>query len=365
MDPLQVVLQFLKEEAYHETFEMLLKEAETTYKPENMRAHVLRQSLGEIALTEQTHLLRSMTSGHKFSLGEKKTKVTYNASAVSITTYKDTVIAGFNDQSIRKISASNEVIQTVNPKLATILCFREYGNEIIFSTMGGKIAKMNPEDLSISATVQIENGAIVSLAVVNNMLFAASRAGFVALLNADDLSIQMRFQHGTAITAMCAVGNGVIYSVQNDSMFHFRSVDDPERELFLSMTPNELDVGCLDIRDMVRSPIDENVFIALTDQGRAHIYRYNNGSDKLDVLKILTHFISDGYSQPQLMWNHGPVVFSTSDDFKVIAIDVETDSLLFKIDGWTKATRCMTMLGDSLFVGAFDKTVSSFELIKK
>ena len=61
MDHLQVVLQFLKEEGYHETFELLQKEAETTYKPEN-----LRQSL-----TEPTHLLRSMTADTGLSLAMK------------------------------------------------------------------------------------------------------------------------------------------------------------------------------------------------------------------------------------------------------------------------------------------------------
>ena len=365
MDPLQVVLQFLKEEGYHETFEVLLKEAETTYKPENLRRHILRQSLGEIALTEQTHLLRSMTTGHRFELGNELTRKPYDVAPISMISVDQELIVGFTDQSIRKLSASNEIIQTVNPKLATVLCFRRFQNVLIFGTMGGNVGVLDPSDLSIRGSVQIDNGAVMGIAISGNLAFAVTRAGNLGVIDIDSVSLRAKYPQGNPVKAICAVGNGVIYSVQSDSAFHFRSADDPEHEIFFSMNPTELDVGCIDIRDMVQSPADKDVFVALTDQGRANIYRYTPGKPQLDVMKVLTHFLSDGLSQPQMLWEHGPVLFSTSDDFKVIAIDVEKDELLFSIDGWKKATRCLTMMGDVLYVGALDKTVSSFELHKK
>ena len=365
MDPLQVVLQFLKEEGYHETFELLQKESETTYKPENLRRHILRQSLGEIALTEQTHLLRSMTTGHRFELGDELSKKPYDASPISMIAVGREVIVGFTDQSIRKISDANEVIHSVNPKLATVLCFLRLGEKLVFGTMGGNVGVLDPSDLSISGVVQIDNGAIMGVAAAGSLLFAVSRGGNLGVIDAESVTLRAKYAHGNPVKAICSVGNGVIYAVQNDSAFHFRSADDTDQELFFSMNPNELDVGCIDIRHMVQSPADRNVFIALTDQGRANIYRYTPGKAHLDVLKVLTHFLSDGLSQPQMLWEHGPVLISTSDDFKVIAIDVEKDELLFTIEGWKKATRCLTMMGDVLYVGALDKTVSAFELRKK
>ena len=47
MDPLQVVLQFLKEEGYHETFDTLCKEAEVQYNGSSLRPHILRQNIGQ------------------------------------------------------------------------------------------------------------------------------------------------------------------------------------------------------------------------------------------------------------------------------------------------------------------------------
>jgi hypothetical protein len=364
MDPLQIVLQFLHEEGYQETFATLERESSTTFHPENLRSHILRQSLGEMFLTEQTHALRNLIAGPKLSLGPLNSKSTYSASPVALCALQNEFLVGFTDSSIRKVNLSNQITATATPKLGTVLCFVIGQTKVFFGTMGGSIGALNTETMDIEKSLQIDNGAIISMSICDRSLFTGSRSGFVCLIDSDVLTVTSKFPVGNPVTAMCTVGDGVIYALQSDPAFHFRAVDDPQKEVLFSMHPNQFDIGCLAIRDMVQSPIDPNIFLALTDIGRAHIYRYTRGSGDLAVLKVVTHFISDGLTQPQILWPEGPVVLSTSDNRSVVAVDVETDSELFVIRGWEKATRCVAIIGDVLAIGAFDKSIAMYQLTR-
>jgi hypothetical protein len=70
-----------------------------------------------------------------------------------------------------------------------------------------------------------------------------------------------------------------------------------------------------------------------------------------------------------MIWAKGGVVIVTSSDWKVIAVEVAGDRLVLEIDGWKKAPRCIAVAerGDAvvLVVGAFDKTIATFELAEK
>ena len=79
-------------------------------------------------------------------------------------------------------------------------------------------------------------------------------------------------------------------------------------------------------------------------------------------MKILTHFISDGLTQPQLLWTFGPTLISTSDDQTVLAVEVESNNVAFKLTGWKKATRCVAIIDKKLIVGAFDKSITTFNI---
>jgi WD40 repeat protein len=366
MDTLQVVLQFLDEEGYRDAFEALQRESETTYKPYFLREHVLRQTLGEYALSEQTAALRALSVGRTFSTAFPLTKVVYPAAPVSLFALPDSIIVGFADQSISKLNLSNELTSTIRPSIGTALCFVASAGTVFCGSMGGTIAAFN-SDFEIRQTVEIDNGWINSLAFSENQLWAGTRNGFLAVIDPSSLSILHRFPHSNSLTALCSIGPGVIYAVQNDPAFHFRTAKNPERELLVSMLPNEFDVGCLAIRDLAQSPADATVFAALTDQGRANVYRWVD--QKVELLRTITHFVSDGLTQPQLLWAHGGVVIVTSSDWKIVAVEIAGDRVVLEIDGWKKAPRCLALAerdgADVLIVGAFDKTISTFELREK
>jgi hypothetical protein len=205
------------------------------------------------------------------------------------------------------------------------------------------------------------------MAFSDTQLFVGTRNGFLAVVDSISFSVSHRFSHVNPITALCTINAGVIYTVQNDPAFHFRSRETPERELLVSMLPNEFDVGCLAIRQLIQSPVDPEVFVALTDQGRANVYRWV--CEKVDLLRTITHFLSDGLTQPQMIWGKGGIIIITSSDWKVVAVEVASDRLVFEIDGWKKAPRCLAIVENDganvLVVGAFDKTVATFELLEK
>ena len=363
MDPLQVVLQFLKEEGYHETFDTLCKEAEVQYNGSSLRPHILRQNIGEMNISDQTVALRKILSGQKLLKAEKEKKETYSGSPVALISVGKEIIASFTDQSIKKYDTELNEIACNNLKMATVLCFKEYNGYIYFSTMSGVVGFVQPHDLSLVSSVNLPQGSIVAMVISDGLLFAASRSQYVAVLKADDLSNVATFQYGSPITAMCKLNDGVIYAVQNDPVFHFRPFSDVNQEHFFHMSPNAFEVGALDVRDMLQCPIDESIFVSLTDRCKAYIYRLApNGGKSLEVLKVLTHFISDGLTQPQLLWTFPPTILSTSDDQTIVAIDIETDSLAFQLKDWNKATRCITTVDDKLYVGAFDKSITSYKL---
>ncbi|OHT12035.1 hypothetical protein TRFO_18222 [Tritrichomonas foetus] len=365
MDPLQVVLQFLKEEGYHESFNTLLKEAEVAYTGENLRPHIIRQNLGEMNMSDQTDALRRILSGKKLTDTSDEHKTAFNGSPVSMITYGNHVITAFTDGSLRKFDTSSNEVASVNPKLSTVLCFEEsWTNKdyLYFGAMSGTVGILNANDMTIVNSVDLPQGSIIAVTLLDNYLFVASRSQFVSVLNASDLSHVTTFNYNNPITAMCRINNGVIYSVQNDSMFHFRSIENINEDLLFHMSPNAFEVGALDIRDLKQCPVDETIFVALTDRCKAYLYRLAPGGKSLEVLKVITHFVSDGLTQPQLLWKFAPTILSTSDDQTVVAVNVETDSLAFQLRGWNKATRCIAIVDDVLFVGAFDKSITTYKL---
>jgi hypothetical protein len=364
MDPVQVVLQFLKEEGHDQTFESLQRESEALYRPNVLPPHVLRQALGEIVFAEQTEALRAIVSGPKYSLSSMLSKVSFPSAPISMISIASEIVVGFSDESLSKLSASNEVVLTANPRSSTILCFLERGGGLFCGTMGGFLLRLSVAALEVEAKVQLDHGWILALAFCGAFIVAGSRNGLVSLVDPDALTLTEQFRHGSAITAMCPLADGVVYAVQNDPVFHFRAAASMAEERLFSMNPNTFDIRCLAIRELAQSPADPKVFLALTDQGRAQIYRFTPGSDRLDVLKILTKYLSDGLTQPQVCWKWGPVVFATTSDWKVMAIEIEHDVVGFVIDGFKKATRCLTLAGDVLVVGSFDKTVSMYQLVQ-
>jgi WD40 repeat protein len=364
MYPLQVALQFLQEEGYDETFESLQRESEVRYRPNVLPPHVLRQALGEIAFTEQTQALRAIVSGPTYNLFSMVSKVTFAAAPISMITVGSAIVVSFSDESLSKLSTSNEVILTANPHSSTVLCFLERGGDLFCGTMGGFLLKMSVDTLEMATRLQLDHGWILALTFCGGSIVAGSRNGLVSVVNPDTLTLASQFRHGSPITAMCPLADGVMYAMQNDPVFHFRAAESIADERLFSMNPETFDIGCLAIRELAQSPSDPNVFLALTDQGRAHVYRFTPSSDRLDVLKILTKFLSDGLTQPQVCWKLGPVVFATTSDWKVMAVEIEHDVVRFIIDGFKKATRCLTLVGDVLVVGSFDRTVSMYQLMQ-
>lgn len=364
MEPIQVVLQFLKEEGYNETFETLLREAECKYLAENYREHVLRQSLGELSLVEETASLRQIITGSSLTFDKKLQSLSYGTAPVAMINIDDYIIVSFTDGVIKKLDKEGNLIKEIQPLKQATLAFVRKENNLYFGTISGQVAQLSLETFEVVNTCCLPQGSVMGMTINGDLLFVASRSSFLGIIDVNTMTMVKSFQHSASLTAICSVEDGIIYSIQNDSAFHFRPISNIDTELFLSMNPNEFDVGGVDIRDMRQSPSDPKIFVALTDQCRAVVYKKDPNSRKLSVLKIITHMISDGLTQPQLLWQNGPIIFSTSDDNKVVAISVADNALAFEIDGWTKSTRCLALSDDILFVGSFDKTISIFKLNK-
>lgn len=367
MDPVQVVLQFLKEEGYKESFEALKREAEVEYKENDLRPHVLRQNLGEMNITDQTSALRRILNGPKITSAVEESKTSFNGSPVAMLTIHENnekyVLTSFTDGSVKKIDAAGKEIASVNHKISTLLCFEQQNNLVYFGTMSGSIGSLKLSDLSIHNQTNLPPGSIVGITIVGKYLFAASRGNHFIILNTDDLDSPVAiFTYPNPVTALCKVKDGVIYSVQNDSMFHFRKSDDVLNEVLFHMNPNSFDIGAMDIRYLEPCPADESIFVALTDRCSAYLYRYPKDSKQLEVMKVLTHFVSDGLTQPQLLWTFGPTLISTSDDQTVIGVEIESNMVSFKLTGWKKATRCVAIINKKLLVGAFDKSITVFNI---
>lgn len=368
MDPLQVVLQFLKEEGYNESFETLKKEAEVEYKANSLRPHVLRQNLGEMNITDQTTALRRILNGPKITSATEESKETFNGSPVAMLTVNENgekyVLTSFTDGSVKKIDSSGKEIASVNHKISTFLCFEQHENLVYFGTMSGTIGSLKLNDLSIhNQNSSLPPGSIIAITIVKNYIFAASRSNYLIILNTEEIFSPVSiFTYPNPVTALCKVKDGVIYAVQNDSMFHFRKSENVLEEILFHTNPNAFDIGAMDIRYLAQCPADESIFIALTDRCSAYLYRYPKDSKQLEVMKVLTHFISDGLTQPQLLWTFGPTLISTSDDQTVLAVEIESNTVAFKLTGWKKATRCAAIIDKKLIVGAFDKSITTFNI---
>ena len=373
MDPLQAVLQFLKEEGYDEAFEALQRESGKDYIEGALRDHVIRMTLGELQITNQTATLRTLLSGPKLELTGNQEKATLNASPVSIIGLKncsvlpnleigDYVVASFNNQTIRLFNTKLEELICKKLSLPTILCFQQKDNKLFFGTMGGHVGVFDLATFDVEKTVTVKNQHITNIRISQNYLIACSYSGDLAYITIDDFTTEKVYEHPHAISGMCLVNDGIIYAVQNDNVFHFRPTSNHGQVQYLLKNPTEFDVVGFGVRDMRESPTDPSTFLTLTDQNRAIIYKFTVSAKDLEVLANISHITSDGLTQPHIIWPIGAIAISTTDDFKVVAIDIETNKIAFELSNWSKATRCLLVLDNDLYVGAFDKTLSKFTL---
>ena len=373
MDPLQAVLQFLKEEGYTETFETLQKESGKDYIEGAIREHVIRLTLGELQLTNQTATMRALLSGPKLELRGSEDKSSLDASPVALIALKnfsgiegfepgDYILASFNNQTIRLFNRKLEQLISKKLSLPTILCFQQKDGKIYFSTMGGHIGVLNTATLDVDKTVVVGTQHMTNLRISENYLIATSYSGALVYIKIDDFTTEKVYDHPHPISGMCLVNDGVVYALQNDNCFQFRPTANHSEVKYLLKNPTEFDVVGFGIRDMKESPTDPSTFIALTDQNRAVIYKFTPSAKDLEVLANISHITSDGLTQPQIIWPLGAVAISTTDDFKVVAIDIESNKVIFELSNWNKATRCLAVIDDDLFVGAFDKTLSRIGL---
>ena len=231
--------------------------------------------------------------------------------------------------------------------------------------MGGEICLFDLDSFVVVKTLQAKNQHMTNIRISSDYVVASSYSGIVVFIKISDFSIDHIYEHSNSVSALCTVGDGVVYALQNDNVFHFRPSKDHSQVQYFLMNPNELDVHGFGIRDMHESSSDPNAFVALTDQNRAIIYRYVNGAKDLEVLTFVTHIQSDGLTQPQILWPTGPIVISTTDDLKIVAIDLSSNSVVFEIGGYSKAVRCITFHNGKLIAGAFDKSIASYEIIVK
>jgi hypothetical protein len=374
MDPLQIVFQFLKEEGYDEAFEALRKESGKDYIEGLFREHLLRQTFGEIQKTGEAVALRSLLEGPKLSVKEdSQKKITIDASPIALisldkATKVDGVdseslfVASFNDKSVRLFNDKLEELKSNKLSLPTILCFQQRENKLYFSTMGGEIGVFDLATFDVEKTIQICRKHIPNIRTSGDYLVVGAHSGELVYIKLPDFTIDVTYNHPNTIVSMCCVNDGVIYALQNDNIFHFRSTGNHSQIKYLLMNPLEFAVQGFGVRDMRESPTDPSVFIVLTDQNRAVIYKYTVGSPELGVLTNITHITSDGLTQQQLIWPTGPVAISTTDDLKVVAIDLSLNKVVFELSEWRKTARCLTVNGDKLIIGAFDKTLTSYHL---
>ena len=374
MDPLQIVFQFLKEEGYNEAFEALRKESGKDYIEGLFREHLLRQTFGEIQKTGENVALRSLLSGPTLALkdGSEK-KVTLDASPVAIITLEKSskvgdiesenlIVASFNDKSIRLFNEKLEEKRCNKLSIPTILAFQQKLNKLYFSTMGGEVGVFDLATFDVEKTLSVCRKHIPNIRISGDYLVVAAHSGDLVYVKIPEFTVEATYNHPNAIVSMCCVNDGVIYALQNDNVFHFRSTGNHSQIKYLLMNPLELDVHGFGVKYMKESPTDPSVFIVLTDQNRAVIYKYTVGAPELGVLSNVSHITSDGLTQTQMIWPTGPIAISTTDDLKVVAIDLSTNKVAFELNSWRKTARCLTMIGDTLIIGAFDKTLSSYTL---
>lgn len=369
MDALQIVLQFLKEEGYNQAFEALQTEAEVTYIENTLQPHVLRQTLGELNITDQTTVLRQILAGPKLVNAIEEHKEVLTASPVCMIPISEDnqkyILTTFNDGSIKKIDLSGNVILSVKHNISTLLCLEQKNGLVYFGTLSGAIGCLKLDDLSISQqNSSLPQGSIIRIVLIDDTLFAASRNNALYVFDINDLSkVSTVFTFTCAISAICRVNDdGILYSLQNDSMFHFRRISDINEEQLYHMNPNAFDIGAMDIRCLATCPTDSSVFVALTDKCSAYLYGLKKNATEIEVLKVLTHFVSDGLTQPELLWNYPSALIATSEDQTVVAVDIEHNIVAFKLTGWRKATRCAAISDNTLVIGAFDKTVTTFRI---
>lgn len=363
MEPVQVVLQWLKEEGYQETFNKLVEESGKEYIEGALADHMLRQTFGELQLTQNTKALRGLLNEPRMTLTDEEKVLNLEASPVAMITTPRGLIVSFNDKSIRVFTPGLEQIQIVKPDIPTILGFQLHENKLYFGTMGGHVGVMDHETLEVLNQVQLKTSHIISIRLTGNLLWAASNTGTLGVINTEDFTIMDTFEHGTQIAAMCTVNDGVIYACHNDNVFHFRSASNPQKATYHLMNPKELDVHGFGIRDMREGTANRQTFVALTDQNRAIVYRLEPSAKDVEILTNLTHMTSDGLTQPQIIWPRGSIAISTCDDLRVVGIDVGINKVAFELRRWHKAPRCLAVIGDWLFVGAFDKTLKAFRLV--
>ncbi|EAY10762.1 hypothetical protein TVAG_121660 [Trichomonas vaginalis G3] len=362
MHPVQVVLQFLKEENYMEAFNALEKESGIKYKEGLFKEHMLRQTFGELQITGQTTTLRALMQGKKLKLTETSKKVEFNASPVAIIAIPEGILASFNDKTIRLFDADLNELKSTELNVPTILCFQYLDGKVYYCTMGGHVGVFDIQKFESEFALQVSNNHVTNIRILGDYIVASSYSGELSFVRRSDFILEKRFKHPNAISSMCLVNNGVIYALQNDNSFMYRSLDDIEQVQYLLMNPIEFDTHGFGVRDMKESPSDKSSFIVLTDQNRAVIYKFTPGAQELEVLANVDHVLSDGLTQPQMIWPTGPIFLSTTDDLKVNAVDIADNKLAFQISNWHKATRCLTMQNNILYVGAFDKSLSSFVL---
>jgi len=358
MDPLQVVFQFLKEEGYETAFNSLVEESGKEYNPRLLREHFLRQNLGEFMINKQTAAFRGILEGKKLRMSSNSNNLSLDASPVCMIKYGQGFIASFNDQSIKYFSRNLDIINSVKFSCPTSLSFQIHNDLLFFGGMGGIIGKISLVDFTLQATLQLKVQSVISIRILGDFLIAVSQSGTLARIRLSDFEFESTYDHQMPITSLCLVSNGVIYSCQNDNVFHYRSNENFNDLKYLYMNPNELDFGGVGIRDLRECPCDSCVFAALTDKHRAVIYRFSPERKELEILANITHFLSDGLTQPQIIWPHGRYVFVTSDEMKIVGVDISSNSVLCKKDGWKKSPRCMIWLENRLIIGAFDKSLS-------
>ena len=362
MDPLQVVFQFLKEEGYFETFDHLIKESGKEYKEDILKEHVLRQTLGELKITQQNTTLRNLSDGKIIKIDENEIKKQFDGSPIALHSFNNFFISSFTNGIIRIIDEDLNIQKEIITGIPTILCFDQNNYNLFFASMGGFIGSINLNTLEIENKININNTSIISIKISGDYIFAASQNGILTILNKLDFTILYNFQHQTSISAMCKVKNGIIYSCQNDNSFHFRNNLNPEKLQYFLMNPIEFDLSCLGIRELKEHPNDSSIFLALTDKNRILIYKMNENELDLEILANITQIISDGLTQPQIIWPFNNILISTHDDIKIIGINIQNNDILFILNKWQKSTRCLCYFENNLLIGSFDKTLIKFKI---
>lgn len=363
MDPLQVVFQFLKDEAYDETLRKLEEESGKKYNQGSIKEHYLRQLLGEIKITNQTGIIRELASGKRLAYTNEFYKKEFKESPVNMIFYKDYIVASFNNKSLKILDRNMEIVKSLEPNLPTMLCFARRDNILYYGTMGGEIGYLDLDTFEVKKNLVIKTNYIVHIRLHGDYLWAGGLSGFLAMIDVRSFEVVKKFDHQHAISGMCIVNNGILYSIQNDNVFHYRYFENTDKVEYYLQNPVEFVTHGFEVKDIKEGP-KESTFIVLTDRNRAVIYRHIPGEKDLEVLANVSHIKSDGLTQPQMLWPLGSICISTCDDLRVVGVDIETDKVAFELKGWLKSTRCILFddQTNELYVGAFDKTLTKFKL---